>query len=56
MEQEKIALLRRLDRDKAHGWSLHRLGYSLRIAVVILVSFEEGLDVLRRDEANDMSE
>src|SRR5262249_62076363 len=56
MEREKIALLGRFDRDEVHGRSLHRLGDRLGIAVVVLVSLEEGLDVLRGDQADVVTE
>jgi hypothetical protein len=35
---------------------LHRLGDGLGIPVVVLVSLEEGLDVLRGDQANIVPE
>ena len=56
MQRQQIALLGRLDRNEVHGGPLHRLGDGLRIAVVVLVTLEEGLHVLCRDQANVMSE
>ena len=52
VEREKIALLGRLDGNEVHGGPLHRLGDGLRIAVVVLVTLEEGLHVLRRHQAH----
>jgi len=40
VQREQIALLGRLDRNKVHGRSLHRLGDRLRIAEVVLVAFK----------------
>ena len=56
MQRQQIALLGRLNGDEAHGWSLHCLGDRLGIAVVVLVSLEKGLDVLRGDQANVVPE
>jgi hypothetical protein len=52
VQRQQIALLGRLDRDEVHGRPLHRLGDGLGIPVVVLVSLEERLDVLRGDQAN----
>src|SRR6266478_1244729 len=49
MQSQKIHLLWRLDRHKMHGWPLHGFRNRLRIAVVVLVTLEERLHVLRRD-------
>jgi hypothetical protein len=38
-----------------HGWPLHGFGNRLGIAVVVLVTFEERLHVLRRDQTNIVS-
>src|SRR6266566_1306327 len=52
MQSQKIHLLWRLDRHKMHGWPLHGFRNRLRIAVVVLVSLEERLHVLRRDQTH----
>src|SRR6266566_4475332 len=52
MQSQKIHLLGRLDRHKMHGWPLHGFRNRLRIAVVVLVSLEERLHVLRRDQTH----
>jgi hypothetical protein len=41
MQRQKVHLLRRLDAHKAHGPPLHRLCDGFRVAVVVLVPFEE---------------
>src|SRR5262245_66651103 len=56
MQRQQIALLRGLDRDKVHGWPLHRLRDRFGIAVIVLVTLEKGLDVLRRDQTHVVSE
>ena len=52
MQGEQIHLLRRLDRHEMHGRSLHRFRDCLDVAVVVFVSLEEWLDVLRWDQTN----
>src|SRR6516165_7637639 len=52
MQCQQIHLLRRLDRHKLHGRSLHRFRDCLGVAVVVLVSLEERLHVLRRDQTH----
>src|SRR5439155_2207605 len=52
MQSQKIHLLWRLDRHKMHGWPLHGFRNRLRIAVVVLVTLEERLHVLRRDQTH----
>jgi hypothetical protein len=52
MQCQQVHLLRRLDRHEVHGWPLHGFGNRLSIAVVVLVTFEERLNVLRRDQTN----
>src|SRR5262249_11912899 len=49
---QQIHLLRRLDRHELHGRSLHRFRDCLGVAVVVLVSLEERLHVLRRDQTH----
>src|SRR5262245_17832916 len=56
MQRQQIALLRGLDGDKAHRWPLYRFRDRLGIAIVVLVALQEGLDVLRRDQAHVVSE
>src|SRR5262249_42415193 len=55
MESQQVHLLRRLDRHEVHGWPLHGFCNGLGIAVVVLVTFEERLHVLRRDQTNIVS-
>jgi hypothetical protein len=45
-----------LDSDEVHRRPLHRFRDRLGIAVVVLVALEERLDVLRRDQADVVSE
>jgi hypothetical protein len=52
MESEQVHLFRRLDRHKVHGRPLHRFRDRLSIAIVVLVTFEERLHVLRRDQTH----
>src|SRR6266516_2249170 len=52
MQSQQIHLLGRLDRHKMHGWPLHGFRNRLRIAVVVLVTLEERLHVLRRDQTH----
>src|SRR6266849_2386619 len=52
MQCQQIHLLRRLDRHEVHRWSLHRSRDRFRVAVVILVSLEERLYVLRWDQTH----
>jgi hypothetical protein len=52
----QIKLLGRLQRHRTHGWTLRRLGDGLGIAVVVLVAFEERLDILGRQQVNVMAE
>jgi hypothetical protein len=52
MKGQQIHLLRCLDRHKVHGWSLHCFRDLLSIAVVVFVSLEERLHVLRRDQTH----
>lgn len=49
MQGLKIELLGALDWHEAHGGPLHRFGNGLGVAVVVLLPFPEGLDVLSRD-------
>src|SRR6266513_168448 len=56
MQRQQVHLLRRLDRHKVHGWALHGFRDRLGIAVVVLVSFEERLDVLRRHQPHVVAE
>lgn len=56
MQRQQIHLFRRLDRHEAHGRPLHRFGDRLGIAVVVLVTLEERLDVLRRDQTRIVTE
>jgi len=53
---QQIHLLRRLDRDEVHGWSLHGFRDCLGVAVVVFVPFEERLHVLRRDQTHIVAE
>jgi len=48
--------LGRLDRDEAHGRSLHGLSEGLSIAEVVLVSLQKWLDVLGGDQPNVVPE
>jgi len=52
MQRQQIALLGRLDRNEVHGRSLHGFCDGLGIAVVVLVSLEERLNVLGGYQAN----
>src|SRR5437867_3507259 len=52
MQSQQIQLLRRLDRHKVHGGSLHGFRDRLGIAVIVLVPLEERLYVLRRDQTH----
>ena len=56
VQGQQVHLLWRLDAHELHGRPLHGLGNRLRIPVVVLVAFEERLDVLRRDQAYVMAE
>src|SRR5262249_29755269 len=55
MQSQQVHLLRRLDRHEVHGWPLHGFRNRLGIAVVVLVTFEERLHVLRRHQTNIVS-
>src|SRR5262249_15847673 len=55
MQSQQVHLRRRLDRHEVHGWPLHGLRNRLGIAVIVLVTFEERLHVLRRHQTNIMS-
>src|SRR5215510_3477382 len=55
MQSQQVHLLRRLDRHEVHGWPLHGFRNRLGIAVVVLVTFEERLHVLRRHQTNMVS-
>src|SRR5262249_36875934 len=55
MQSEQVHLFRSLDRHKVHCRPLHLLRDRLGIAVVVLVTFEERLHVLRRDQTNIVS-
>ena len=48
MQGQQVHVLRRLDRHEVQGWPLHGFRNRLGIAVVVLVTFEERLHVLRR--------
>src|SRR5262245_715136 len=56
MQGEQIHLLRRLDRHEMHGRSLHRFRDCLDVAVVVFVSLEQWLDVLRWDQTHIVTE
>jgi hypothetical protein len=45
-------LLDRLDRHEAHVGTNHRLADPLGIGCIVLVGFDKGTDVLRRDQSN----
>jgi hypothetical protein len=47
MQGLHIGLFDRLDRHKAHGGSTHRCADRFRIAPIILVGLDVGLDILR---------
>jgi hypothetical protein len=55
MEGQQVHLLRRLDRYEVHGRSLYGFRDRVGIAVVVLVTFQERLHVLRWDQTNIMS-
>jgi hypothetical protein len=50
MQSQQVHLLRRLDRHKVHGRSLHGFRDRLGIAIVVLVTLEERFHVLGRDQ------
>ena len=52
MQSQQIHLLWRLDRHEVHGRPLHGFRNRLGIAVVVLVTLEERLHVLRRDQTH----
>src|SRR6266545_2817267 len=56
MQSQQIHLLWRLDRHEVHGRPLHRFRNRLGIAVVVLVTLEERLHVLRRDQTRVVAE
>src|SRR5215470_6976413 len=55
MQSQQVHLLRRLDRHEVHGLPLHSFRNRLGIAVVVLMTFEERLYVLRRHQTNIVS-
>src|SRR5262245_10520429 len=55
MQSQQVHLLRRLDRYEVHGWPLHGFRNRLGIAVVVLVTLEERLHVLRWEQTNIVS-
>jgi hypothetical protein len=55
MQSQQVHLLRRLDCHEVHGWPLHGFRNRLGIAVVVLVTFEERLHVLCREQTNIVS-
>src|ERR1700730_13014218 len=52
MQGQQIHLLWRLDRNEVHGRPQHGFRIRLGIAVVVLVTLEERLHVLRRDQTH----
>src|SRR6516165_7055729 len=55
MQSQQVHLLRRLDRHEVHGWPLHGFRNRLGIAIVVLVTLQERLHVLCREQANIVS-
>jgi hypothetical protein len=54
--EHSLCALGDLDGNELHRWPLHGLRDRLGIAIIVLVSLKECLDVLRRDQANVMSQ
>jgi hypothetical protein len=56
MQRLKIKLFDRLDRDKLHGGTQHRLGNRFRIAEVVLLSPRIRLDIAGRHQPRIVAE
>ena len=52
----QVGLLHRLDRDTAHGGPTHRFADRFRIAPIVLVGLDVGLDVLGMHQLEGMPE
>ena len=52
----QVGLLHRLDRDKSHGGPTHRFADRFRVAPIILVGLDVGLDILRVHQLDGMPE
>jgi hypothetical protein len=56
MKHQAALLLGCLDRHETHTWPLYRLTDGLGVGSIILLAFDVGLHISRRDEAHGMTE
>ena len=56
MKHYEGLLILGFDRDKPHCWSRYSLANSFRIGSISLISFDEWLDVLRRQQSDVVTE